>query len=141
MPGAWRALLLASLVPLAAAEAEEDKPNPYTAAGDSTQECYAWAADGQCVANPGFMLSSCKYSCWEWFDHRKNRFPDAPIDKLFSCNSWASGGECGKNPDYSARILFLTHRPPACRVEHIPRRHPAKQLTRTCSPHSEKVVL
>merc|ERR1712083_1087659 len=43
--------------------------NPHTSAGDTTSECYTWAADGQCRLNPGFMLTSCKYSCWEWCVH------------------------------------------------------------------------
>ena len=55
---------LGGFKPAAAAPAE--KSNPYQKAGDDTSECYAWAADGQCVANPGYMINSCKYSCWEW---------------------------------------------------------------------------
>ena len=61
------------------------------------QECYAWAADGQCTVNPGHMLSQCKYSCWEWFKYRREKYKDAPIDKYMDCNSWASQGECGKS--------------------------------------------
>ena len=49
-----------------AAAASGEKTNPYQIAGDETSECYAWAADGQCVANPAYMINSCKYSCWEW---------------------------------------------------------------------------
>ena len=64
------------------------------------QECYAWAADGQCSLNPGHMLTSCKYSCWEWFNFRKQKYKDAPIDKSMDCYNWANQGECGKNPSY-----------------------------------------
>merc|ERR1719326_872848 len=74
--------------------------NPYTVAGDATAECYTWAADGQCRVNPGYMLTSCKYSCWEWFDFRSRKYPDAPIDKKFECHSWSERGECHKNPAY-----------------------------------------
>lgn len=91
--------LVLLLLAVSGAVANEEE-NPYAADGDSTQECYAWAADGQCVANPGFMRSSCKYSCWEWFKYRKEKFPDAPIDKRFDCNSWASNGECHKNTEF-----------------------------------------
>merc|ERR1719502_105998 len=79
---------------------KQEEKNPYSEAGDSTQECYAWAADGQCTINPGHMLTSCKYSCWEWFKYRREKYPDAPIDKNMDCNSWASQGECGKNPAF-----------------------------------------
>ena len=85
---------------LAAARADAEPENPHSASGDSTQECYTWAADGQCIANPGFMHSSCKYSCWEWYAHRKKKYPDAPIDKSMDCHNWANSGECGKNPTY-----------------------------------------
>ena len=86
--GAIAVLLLATADRHAAAEVQKvstnadgstEEVNPYESSGDSTLECYTWAADGQCVANPGFMLSSCKYSCFEWFIHRKKKFPDAPI--------------------------------------------------------------
>ena len=53
--------------------------NPYQASGDTSQECYSWAADGQCTLNPGHMLSQCKYSCWEWYEYRAKKFPDAPM--------------------------------------------------------------
>merc|ERR1711920_913811 len=74
--------------------------NPHTSAGDTTSECYTWAADGQCRLNPGFMLTSCKYSCWEWYNYRSQKYPDAPIDKRFECHSWSERGECHKNPAY-----------------------------------------
>ena len=68
--------------------------------GDATAECYTWAADGQCGTNPGYMLTSCKYSCWEWYRHRREKYKDAPIDKVMDCHNWANGGECGKNPEF-----------------------------------------
>ena len=92
---------MAVLVLLAVSNAgAADEENPYGASGDSTQECYAWAADGQCGMNPGHMLSQCKYSCWEWYKHRRDKYPDAPIDKHMDCNSWANQGECGKNAEF-----------------------------------------
>merc|ERR1740117_686193 len=86
--------------PAALAAAENAPENPHTGDADSTAECYAWAADGQCVANPSFMLSSCKYSCWEWYQYRKKKYPDAPIDKAFDCHGWGQAGECSKNPSF-----------------------------------------
>ena len=92
------ALRLGLLVCVAAARAEE--ANPYSENGDATQECFAWAADGQCKLNAGHMLSQCKYSCWEWFAHRKKTYPDAPIDKHMDCHGWSNQGECGTNPTF-----------------------------------------
>ena len=77
----------------------EDAP-PHQAAGDSTAECYTWAADGQCTSNPDYMLSSCRYSCHEWFAHRRKTYPDAPIDKQPDCHGWAKKGECKANAPY-----------------------------------------
>ena len=33
------------------------------ALADEHQDCGGWAARGECDANPGFMLASCKRSC------------------------------------------------------------------------------
>ena len=46
------------------------------------------------------MLTSCKYSCWEWYKHRRETYKDAPIDKYMDCDSWTKSGECGKNPSF-----------------------------------------
>jgi len=83
--------------------APEPEVNPFTADGDATEECYNWAADGQCGVNPGYMLSSCKYSCWEWYNFRASKYPDAEIDKSYHCHSWAGRGECHKNVDFMKR--------------------------------------
>ena len=82
------------------------KHNPYEKEGDSTQECYTWVADGQCRLNPRHMLSACKYSCWEWYAHRKAHYPDAPIDKDFHCHAWAENGECANNWDFMKETCF-----------------------------------
>lgn len=75
--------------------------NPYTSSGDSTPQCYEWAADGQCVVNPAYMHSSCKYSCWEWYEFRAKKHPEyTKIDKTMDCHSWANSGECSKNPTF-----------------------------------------
>lgn len=89
------ALALAGIVPTGAEDV-----NPYSASGDSTDQCYEWAANGECSLNPGHMLSQCKYSCWEWFNYRKEKYPDAEIDKSMDCHGWSNQGECHKNPTY-----------------------------------------
>ena len=61
------------------ASTEGAEENPFKDSADKTGECYQWAADGQCGSNPDFMLSSCKYSCWEWFDFRGKKYPGSPM--------------------------------------------------------------
>ena len=92
------ALLVCGLAPRLAAAAgssstEEERTNPYKGSADKTDECYAWAADGQCKVNADYMNSNCPYSCWEWFEHRRKKYPDAPIDKSMDCFNWAKDGE------------------------------------------------
>merc|ERR1712032_1198582 len=83
--------------------------------GDSSNECYSWAADGQCKLNPGHMLTTCKYSCWEWYEYRKSKYPDAPIDKEFGCHGWANAGECHKNKDFMEKSC-----PESCKGKYDP---------------------
>ena len=95
------ALLVCGLAPRLAAAAgssstEEERTNPYKGSTDKTDECYAWAADGQCKVNADYMNSNCPYSCWEWFEHRRKKYPDAPIDKSMDCFNWAKDGECAR---------------------------------------------
>eukprot|EP00316_Scyphosphaera_apsteinii_P021423 CAMPEP_0119306604 /NCGR_PEP_ID=MMETSP1333-20130426/7318_1 /TAXON_ID=418940 /ORGANISM="Scyphosphaera apsteinii, Strain RCC1455" /LENGTH=164 /DNA_ID=CAMNT_0007309941 /DNA_START=33 /DNA_END=527 /DNA_ORIENTATION=- len=75
--------------------------NPYASdTGDATPECYEWAANGECRANADYMHSNCRYSCWEWYEHRRAKYPHEAIDKHFNCFSWARAGECEKNSVY-----------------------------------------
>ena len=30
---------------------------------DGDERCTAWAAEGECKKNPGYMLTSCRLSC------------------------------------------------------------------------------
>jgi hypothetical protein len=73
------------------------------------QECYAWAADGQCQLNAGHMLTQCKYSCWEWYNYRSKakKYEGAEIDRSMDCHGWANQGECGKNPVRAAHQLRM----------------------------------
>ena len=55
-------------------------------------ECRAWAIEGECATNPGFMLSECREACASEF----RAAPDASHD----CDTWADEGECAKNPSF-----------------------------------------
>lgn len=44
---------------------------------DETEECVAWASQGECDANPNYMLKSCKKSC---FVCGTKMDPDLPAD-------------------------------------------------------------
>ena len=102
--------------------AADDDVNPYQQDGDSSQECYAWAADGQCQLNPGHMLTACKYSCWEWYNFRakSDKYAGAPIDRSMDCYGWANNGECGKNAVSAGTYAHLS---PVRFLPHIQRLH------------------
>ena len=40
---------------------------------EKPEECLAWAGDGQCVKNPGFMLEKCAFSCAK-IEYAKQRY-------------------------------------------------------------------
>ena len=71
--------------------------NPFKDSADTTAECYQWAADGQCATNPEYMLSSCKYSCWEWFDFRGKKYPGSPMCAALRLqrSTRPCGADCG----------------------------------------------
>lgn len=54
----------------------EGRPGPQPAP-DSSSSCKSWAGHGECVSNPGFMLSSCETSC-------------APLANADQCAKWGS---------------------------------------------------
>ena len=58
----------------------------------SFRYCATWARDGECQANPGWMLKNCPVSCKEC----KNKCADHEV----YCNEWKAEGECKKNPEY-----------------------------------------
>lgn len=95
------------------ADGSTELTNPYEASGDTTEECYAWAADKQCPVNPAFMHSSCKYSCWEWYQWRAKQYPDYKnIDRRMDCHQWAQDGECSKNP-----VFMKENCPESCKMK------------------------
>lgn len=69
---------------------------------DSNRECKTWASHGQCEANPGFMLESCRLSCRQCGDN-------AEIDNGVQCRNsatdsdceyWSTMGECDANREF-----------------------------------------
>jgi len=82
---------------------------------DQDQQCSAWAAAGECVDNPVFMMEKCPRSCcgMEW-PCVKGIAPSTKGDLRCKdsdnqCANWASQGECVENP------LFMVQTcPQAC---------------------------
>lgn len=58
-------------------------------------DCFRWARAGQCKANPGYMLVSCKASCAE--QQRQDKTGEPAPDQKDSCWPWAFAGECERN--------------------------------------------
>ena len=68
---------------------------------DDEYNCVGWAASGQCQANPGYMLKSCRLSCGECEGGDNGDASEAECeDKDPSCDLWADNGHCGLNPGY-----------------------------------------
>ncbi|EOD11301.1 hypothetical protein EMIHUDRAFT_214589 [Emiliania huxleyi CCMP1516] len=75
---------------------------------DHSEECVAWAAQGECVANEGYMLKSCARACdvcgLPSHDAKAllevRHASDMCINLHESCVSWADRGECTSNKDY-----------------------------------------
>lgn len=87
-----RLILASTLLALSSRAASDDAvpevpenpaENPYKGYTEK-EECYAWAADGQCKLNPAFMLSSCKYSCFEWYEFRRKQASSCGRGRVWS---------------------------------------------------------
>jgi len=95
-------------------------PNPVTAeqqqmVEDEDSTCSEWAAAGECIRNPQYMLAECADAC------NAQVYLDIETD----CMGWANDGECEKNPGFmlnkcnsscmtlAKRSLHETHRPHA----------------------------
>ena len=68
---------------------------------DTNLGCAQWASDGECTANPSYMLEECAASCGKC----KTSAPRSAIkadcnDKSSYCGQWAAVGECDSNPNY-----------------------------------------
>jgi len=76
---------------------------------DLNSQCSAWAAMGECVDNPVFMMENCAKSCCGMeFPCVKSHPPaSADTDKRCKdtqkqCKEWANEGECVENPLFMA---------------------------------------
>ena len=83
---------------------------------DDHDQCDTWAADGECTANAGFMLVSCRKSCYAC------QSADCHNDDE-QCERWAEAGECARNEGYmisgcahACHICFV-NQTAACRRE------------------------
>ncbi|KAL8586258.1 hypothetical protein ACOMHN_003773 [Nucella lapillus] len=85
-------------------------PNPgqTTPTGECVDEnasCQAWAQNGQCDANPGYMRKHCRKSCQvcsgngETTTNTQTPTGDC-VDEQVNCHDWAEGGQCDANPGY-----------------------------------------
>lgn len=87
-------------------------PDPCTDANDS---CPDWAAEGECKANPGYMLNHCARSCGVCKDIEGKSHSTAPADVcqdvetpeeserlavLLLCEQLAALGECALEQDF-----------------------------------------
>jgi len=70
---------------------------------DANHDCVTWAKQGQCDANPAFMIISCRKSCGMCAE-------DATVDDKgppctnsspeSDCEYWSTMGECTKNVEF-----------------------------------------
>lgn len=78
-------------------------PDPCTDANDS---CPDWAAEGECKANPGYMLNYCARSCGVCKDVEGKSHSTAPADVCQDvetpeeCERLAALGECALEQDF-----------------------------------------
>ncbi|WKX90866.1 hypothetical protein Q1695_009596 [Nippostrongylus brasiliensis] len=61
---------------------------------NENQCCPVWASQGQCQANPGFMLCQCRVSCQQC---QPNYRYGICADYHNDCMKWARSGECNRN--------------------------------------------
>ena len=72
---------------------------------DSEVDCFTWAREGECRANPTYMLRNCAGSCGtcQFINSTKSveeGLLPVCIDKYDQCNIWANeDGECWINPE------------------------------------------
>jgi len=70
---------------------------------DENVRCAGWAADDQCVSNPGYMFENCKLSCNACQSEEDNyEQPTTPpcIDNKERCAEWSADDQCSSNPGY-----------------------------------------
>merc|ERR1719225_1532051 len=82
-------------------------PQPCT---DGNQNCQNWANNGECGANPSWMLENCRKSCGACPNptpaptqaptQAPTPAPQPCIDDNQNCENWANNGECEANPTW-----------------------------------------
>ena len=82
------------------AKVTSDQPPPEPGCGDSNEQCVNWANAGECDANPGFMTTSCKWSCGLCKGGTPPKKKASCADTNRMCATWASIGECESNPGF-----------------------------------------
>jgi hypothetical protein len=81
---------------------------------DLHPSCKKFAQQGECFANPPWMLSNCKQSCGLCYEEWREKQSDAQdvynvpnddkcVDMHTQCPNWASQMECFTNPAYMAQ--------------------------------------
>ena len=76
---------------------------------DTDVSCSAWAKNGDCTTNAGFMLKACPTSCGLCTPACKDVHED--------CAGWTSAGACAENPDVSNMHMFRAAAPSHSRAE------------------------
>ena len=89
------------------------KPQEEEGCVDTHDGCAAWAAQGECENNPGFMRTACAASCLTCAEVRADLMVSADLarrraepgataceDEHDDCGSWAARGECENNKGF-----------------------------------------
>ncbi len=78
-----------------------------TTCRDKNTTCAAWGRNGECIKNPGYMLTNCAASCRQCTtggttggDPGGTTGGTTCRDSNTSCAAWARSGECSRNPAY-----------------------------------------
>ena len=71
---------------------------------DADERCAAWAAHGECEANPNYMLSECAVSCASCASEEAPAWTGGCFDRDTECGDWADRGECDANPTWRGRV-------------------------------------
>jgi len=93
---AWWWALAAVVAAAAADEAETCR--------DADERCAAWAAHGECEANPNYMLSECAVSCASCAAEDAPAWTGGCFDRDTECGAWRDRGECDANPTRRGRV-------------------------------------
>lgn len=90
---------------------------------DSNVDCPKWSREGECIANPYYMLASCAKSCGTCTPLKKHQDggeegnEDEPsstsisgsvcVDEYEECSQWAREGECSINSACKCHVILI----------------------------------